>query len=430
MTIDPNQDCIDIFHVIGLKYGACSSSLREKLFIDEHEVEDFSNSLSQLVQCEVLIVTTCDRIEFYFLEKNIEMITQIIFRKLALDDEQVFRKILAVSYKYSKHSALKHLFRVTAALDSHIIGEQQIFGQIRYSHRIGKETGTVRSKLNNFLDYAYFTAKRVRKETNIGQGPVTIAAAAIRVARDINGDLSHCKAAIFGNDEATIFLTEHLKAANVSNFIFINENTDNNNQSSTHLVGTSSNYGETEKMLMSVDIAIISSNNLNYTFTKEMMTSVIKKRQYKPLFILDVGVPSAIDPALEDIDEVFLYNLDDLDRMALSGKNQRGSALTEAEKIIDEELEHFSKNIKRKNIEPLLREIINSMNQERLKVLKQKPNLSSEAISQLLINRLLHIPIATIKELYIDEELDERTELLIRKLFISTAEWEGDKGEL
>ena len=83
-----------------------------------------------------------------------------------------------------------------------------------------------------------------------------------------------------------------------------------------------------------------------------------------------------------------------------------------------------------KNIEPLLREIINSMNQERLKVLKQKPNLSSEAISQLLINRLLHIPIATIKELYIDEELDERTELLIRKLFISTAEWEGDKGEL
>ena len=430
MTIDPNQNCIDIFHVIGLKYGVCSSSLREKLFIDEHEIEDFSNSLSQLVQCEVLIVSTCDRIEFYFLENNIEMITQIIFRKLALDDEQVFRKILAVSYKYSKHSALKHLFRVTAALDSHIIGEPQVFGQIRSSHRIGKETGTVRSKLNNFLDYAYFTAKRVRKETNIGQGPVTIAAAAIRVARDINGDLSHCKAAVFGNDEATIFLTEHFKAANLSDFIFINENRDNNYHSSTHLVGTSSSYGETEKTLILVDIAIISTNNLNYIFTKETMTSVIKKRQYKPLFILDVGVPSAIDPALEDIDEVFLYNLDDLDRMALSGKNQRGSALTEAEKIIDEELEHVSKNIKGKNIEPLLREIINSMNQERLKVLKQKPNLSSEAISQLLINRLLHIPITTIKELYVDEELDERTELLIRKLFISTAEWEGDTGEL
>ena len=94
MTIDPNQNCIDIFHVIGLKYGACSSSLREKLFIGEHEIEDFSNSLSQLVQCEVLIVSTCDRIEFYFLENNIETITQIIFRKLALDNEQIFRKIL------------------------------------------------------------------------------------------------------------------------------------------------------------------------------------------------------------------------------------------------------------------------------------------------------------------------------------------------
>ena len=212
MTIVSSQNCIDIFHVIGLKYGACSSSLREKLFIDEHEIEDFSNSLSQLVQCEVLIVSTCDRIEFYFLENNIERITQIIFRKLALDNEPIFGKILAASYKYSKHSALRHLLRVTAALDSHIIGEPQIFGQIRSNHRIGKETGTVRSKLNNFLDYAYFTAKRVRKETNIGQGPVTIAAAAIRVARDINGDLSHCKAAIFGNDEATIFLSEHFKA--------------------------------------------------------------------------------------------------------------------------------------------------------------------------------------------------------------------------
>jgi glutamyl-tRNA reductase len=180
---------------------------------------------------------------------------------------------------------------------------------------------------------------------------------------------------------------------------------------------------------MLVDIAIISTNSLNYAITKEMMTSVIKKRQYKPLFILDVGVPSIIDPAIEDIDEVFLYNLDDLERIALKGKNQRGSALVEAEQIIDEELERFTKRIKGKNIEPLLKEIINSMNQDRLEVLKEKPNLSSEAVSQLLVNRLLHIPITTIKELYTDEELDEKTELLIRKLLISRAKWKGDTGE-
>ena len=429
MTIVSSQDCIDIFHVIGLKYGACSSSLREKLFIDEHEIQDFSKSLYQSIQCEILVVSTCDRVEFYFLENNIETVTQIIFRKLALDNEQVFRKILAASYKYSKHSALQHLFRVTAALDSHIIGEPQIFGQIRSSHRIGKETGTIRSQLNNFLEHAYFAAKRVRKETNIGQGPVTIAAAAIRVARDINGDLAHCKAAIFGNDEATIFLSEHFKAANLSNFIFINENTANSDRSSTHFVGEIANYDETAKILVLVDIAIISANSLNYAITKEMMTSIIKKRHYKPLFIIDVGVPSVIDPAIEDIDEVFLYNLDDLEQIALKGKNQRGSALIEAEQIIDEELERFTKKIKGKNIEPLLKAIINSMNQERLEVLREKPNLSSEAVSQLLVNRLVHIPITAIKELYTKEELDERTELLIRKLFTSTAKWKGDPGE-
>ena len=95
MTTVSSQNGIDIFNVIGLKYGACSSSLREKLFINEHEIRDFSKSLYQSIQCEVLVVSTCDRVEFYFLEDNIKTVTQIIFRKLALDNEQVFRKILA-----------------------------------------------------------------------------------------------------------------------------------------------------------------------------------------------------------------------------------------------------------------------------------------------------------------------------------------------
>ena len=111
MTAVSSQNYIDIFHVIGLKYGACSSSLREKLFINEHEIRDFSKSLCQSIQCEVLVVSTCDRVEFYFLENNIKTVTQIIFRKLALDNEQVFRKILAASYKYSKHSLFTQSIR-------------------------------------------------------------------------------------------------------------------------------------------------------------------------------------------------------------------------------------------------------------------------------------------------------------------------------
>jgi glutamyl-tRNA reductase len=160
------------------------------------------------------------------------------------------------------------------------------------------------------------------------------------------------------------------------------------------------------------------------------MELIIKKRQYKPVFIIDVGVPSAIDPAIEQIDEVFLYSLDDLECLAMEGKKRRNSAITAAEQIIEEELTCFTENINKTHVEPLLRELIKSMNEERLKILRQKPELNSSQITQLLVNRLLHNPISTIRELSAKNEFNQTTELLVRKLLISRNKAEGDAGEL
>ena len=127
---------LDSFHVIGLKYGACTNSIRDAIFLDDTETPKFINTLFKSVSCEVLTVSTCDRLEFYFFENNFENIADTIFKKLSLSSGVFVKEITTLSYRYSKDAALRHLFRVTAALDSHIIGEPQILGQIKTSHRI------------------------------------------------------------------------------------------------------------------------------------------------------------------------------------------------------------------------------------------------------------------------------------------------------
>ena len=418
------------FHVIGLKYGVCPNSVRDAIFLDDNQTTKFLDTIFKTVPCEVLAVSTCDRLEFYFFEDTLKSIADTIFEKLALQSGILLRKIITLSYRHSKEPALRHLFRVTAALDSHIIGEPQILGQIKTSHRIAREIGTISSNLDTILQHAYHTAKRVRTETQIGEGPVTLAAAAIRIARDIDGDLSQCKVAVFGIDEATLFLAEQFKTAGLEQLTLIDQSLKGGIPLPLGFGDVVGSYDERVKILINVDIAIISANNLGYTVSHDMMELIIKKRQYKPVFIIDVGVPSAIDPAIEQIDEVFLYSLDDLECLAMEGKKRRNSAITAAEQIIEEELTCFTENINKTHVEPLLRELIKSMNEERLKILRQKPELNSSQITQLLVNRLLHNPISTIRELSAKNEFNQTTELLVRKLLISSNKTEGDAGEL
>ena len=418
------------FHVIGLKYGVCPNSVRDAIFLDDNQTTKFLDTIFKSVPCEVLAVSTCDRLEFYFFEDTLKSIADTIFEKLALQSGILLRKIITLSYRHSKEPALRHLFRVTAALDSHIIGEPQILGQIKTSHRIAREIGTISSNLDTILQHAYHTAKRVRTETQIGEGPVTLAAAAIRIARDIDGDLSQCKVAVFGIDEATLFLAEQFKTAGLEQLTLIDQSLKGGIPLPLGFGDVVGSYDERVKILINVDIAIISANNLGYTVSHDMMELIIKKRQYKPVFIIDVGVPSAIDPAIEQIDEVFLYSLDDLECLAMEGKKRRNSAITAAEQIIEEELTCFTENINKTHVEPLLRELIRSMNEERLKILRQKPELNSSQITQLLVNRLLHNPISTIRELSAKNEFNQTTELLVRKLLISSNKTEGDAGEL
>lgn len=418
------------FHVIGLKYGVCPNSVRDAIFLDDNQTTKFLDTIFKSVPCEVLAVSTCDRLEFYFFEDTLKSIADTIFEKLALQSGILLRKIITLSYRHSKEPALRHLFRVTAALDSHIIGEPQILGQIKTSHRIAREIGTISSNLDTILQHAYHTAKRVRTETQIGEGPVTLAAAAIRIARDIDGDLSQCKVAVFGIDEATLFLAEQFKTAGLEQLTLIDQSLKGGIPLPLGFGDVVGSYDERVKILINVDIAIISANNLGYTVSHDMMELIIKKRQYKPVFIIDVGVPSAIDPAIEQIDEVFLYSLDDLECLAMEGKKRRNSAITAAEQIIEEELTCFTENINKTHVEPLLRELIKSMNEERLKILRQKPELNSSQITQLLVNRLLHNPISTIRELSAKNEFNQTTELLVRKLLISSNKTEGDAGEL
>ena len=422
----PDLKCL---HVIGVKYGLCPTSIRETVYLNDNDLPQFLNIITEQSRCEALAISTCDRVEVYFLQSQIEEVKNTILETLIAPTELPTNTLKALSYSYSNNFALKHLFRVASSLDSQIIGEPQILGQIRASHRIAEATGTSRSNLNYFLQHAYITAKRVRSETNIAEGPVTLAAAAIRVARDINGNIANCKAAIFGVDDMSIFLIEQFKIAKLEQIIFIDQNPETISLKTGNKDNEIGKYNERAKSLATVDIAIIGSSNHGYLITQEMMISAIQARQNKPILIIDIGVPSAVDPAIERIDEAFVYNLDDLERLALEGKNKRSSAIADAENIILEEFNHFAGKSKNLDINSLVQDISNSMNEERLKLLKEKPLLNPAETSQLLLNRLLHQTITTLRELNINNEFDHKTEFLIRKLLISKNLHKGGPGE-
>jgi glutamyl-tRNA reductase len=220
----------------------------------------------------------------------------------------------------------------------------------------------------------------------------------------------------------SIFLVEQFKTANLKQIIFIDQNPATISLKTRNRHNEIGKYDERAKSLATVDIAIIGSSNHGYSITKEMVESALKVRQYKPILIIDIGVPSAVDPAIERIDEAFIYDLDDFERVALEGKNKRSSAIVDAENIIQE--------TKNQNINSLVQDISNSMNEERLKLLKEKPLLNPSETSQLLLKRLLHKTIITLRELSLNNELDRKTEFLIRKLLISKNLYKGDSGEL
>src|SRR5207302_1179337 len=257
-------------------------------------------------------------------------------------------------YRHEGRDAIHHLFRVAASLDSMVVGEPQILGQLKAAYAAAKECGAVCGWLEGLLTRAFSVAKRVRSETGIGQMAVSVRYAAVELARKIFGSLSNRTVMIVGAGKMSELAARHLRRSGASHVFVSNRTHDRAIEMAKLFQGTPVEYTRFVNMLPEVDIVIASSGAPHYILRKEDMQRVIAARRNKPMFVIDIAVPRNIEPSVNEVDNVFLYDIDDLQEVVNANLRERMKEADHAEAMVTEEVQRMMARLKVAEVTPTI----------------------------------------------------------------------------
>jgi glutamyl-tRNA reductase len=297
----------------------------------------------------------------------------------------------AESFRHLGAAAARHLFAVTASLDSQTVGEPQILGQVKESHRRAVEAGTAGPALDAVLQAAYGAAKRVRSETSVAEQPVSIAASALLVARDVHGDLERRGALLIGLGEMGEFMAAELIDAGIGDLVVVHTSLGRAEAVAHRLACHFRPWQELDAALAGADIVVAARGTGRYSVTGPLVEAALKRRRREPIFFIDAAVPGDVDPAVARLDGAFVYDLEDLERVALEGKANRQAETQAAWRIVDEELAAFLRQRAERAAVPFVAALRRHFESARAEVLAEGEPSAAEATRR-LINRLLHDP--------------------------------------
>ncbi|MEE8189019.1 MAG: glutamyl-tRNA reductase [Kiloniellales bacterium] len=401
--------------VVGVKERSAGTALRERLFAEEPDPAPLLSHLRGAGVGEAVVLATCERVELLAVEGEAAA-GEALLHALAEQTGIAAEDIQAQSFRCDGLEALTHLFRVAASLDSQVVGEPQILGQIKDCHRLASEAGMVGPTLEAVFQAAYGAAKRVRSETALGEQPVSIAASALQIARDVHGDLSRRSALLLGLGEMGEFMAAELLEAGVSDLVVMHVSLTRAEAVARRLGCHFRPWEELDEALAAADIAVAALGTGRYTVTADQAEAALKRRRREPIFFIDAAVPADIDPAAVQADGAFVYDLEDLERVALKGKATREAAADAARGILGEELAAFLRLRAERSAVPAVAALRQRFEAVRQEVLADG-RLSAEDATRLLVNRLLHDPSEVLRAAAGKPEKDaeERT-LLTRAL--------------
>jgi glutamyl-tRNA reductase len=415
--------------VIGLNHKTADIEVRERLAFNGPKLEEGLKGLSSLPGIkEAFIISTCNRVEIY-LHSTITsppkdtVSTQVIrfLSEFHSIPEEPLKKSL---YILNDTEAIKHLFRVASSLDSMVIGEPQILGQVKEAFEFALGQKTTGPIINTLVKKAISAAKRVRTETRIAENAVSISYAAVELAKKIFEDLSTKTFMLLGAGEMAELAARHLISNGVRSVTVANRTYERGCELAREFNGRAIRFEDFPKELIHTDIVICSTGAPNYVVTKADMQEVLKERKQKPVFLIDISVPRNIDPAINELDNVYLYDIDDLQGVVDSNILERKKEAEKAEKIIDEEVEKFQKWLSSLDSVPTiiaLRKKAEDIKEAELRDFFNKfPDIDEKkkkAVIQLastIVNKLLHPPTAALKE---DSEDRETLIATIKRLY-------------
>jgi len=411
----------------GLNHKTAPVEVREKIAFDAGALPEALLSLRKRKGLiEGMILSTCNRVEIAAtVDEHAD--SQHAVEDFIAESRDVKREwVVPYLYRYDGSEAIRHLFRVASSLDSMVVGEPQILGQLKSAYALAKEHGTVSGFLDLVMTRAFNVAKRVRSETDIGESAVSISYAAVELARDIFGSLAGKRVLVVGAGEMAEAALRHLRRAGVSEILITNRTRERAEALAEEFQGRVVDYDYFLDGLHEMDIVIASSGATHFILTREQMRGVISRRKNRPMFLIDIAVPRNIEPDVNKLDNVFLYDIDDLDKTVQTNIENRSQTAIEAEEIIREEVERMLERLKTREVAPTivsLQEHLENLRTHEIERLRGKLGALTpqqeeaiEAITRGIVNKIAHGPITELK--HSAAAADGAHELeLIRKIF-------------
>jgi len=404
------------YMVVGANHRSSAATTRDRLFVEESQAPAFLGRLREAGLHQAALLSTCARTEVQALHGDpddaAKAISKLFAEKAGMADHDIAGQI----YAKSDEDAIRHVFSVTASLDSPVLGEPQVLGQVKESHRVSVASGMSGSELDTLFQAAYGAAKRVRSETPIGERPVSMAAAALQLARDVHGDISRCNGLLVVGGEMGELIAEYLVAGGIDRMT-ITSRVPARAEMAARRFGCHHAPMETlVDLIGAADVIISSLGAGDFVISKETMRAAIANRRRKPVFLVDAAVPGDVEPGVNDLDEVFLYDLGDLEGVVASGRAGRDAAATEARDIIDQEISAYLMRGAARSAAPAVTALRAHFERVREDVLEDSQGRDAAEVTRRLINRLLHDPSRTLASMATSGEVGE-AERLMRRMF-------------
>ncbi len=388
--------------LVGLSHKSAPIAVRERVALSGDDLKEALGGLRALDGVEeAMVVSTCNRVEVYVVGESLDSA-----RRFFLD-----RSRQASDHLYQKQGleAVRHLFRVAASLDSMVVGEQQILGQVKEAYGLASAAGTAGPMLSRLCNRAFGAAKRIRNETDIGRGASSVSQVAVELVQKIFGDLKGRAILLVGAGKMGALSAKALRDLGADRVLVTNRSADRARALAEQVGGQDEPWEGLVSLLSLADVVLVSTGAPSYVITRELAAQVMKLRRGRSMCFIDVAVPRNVDPACADLANVYAYDIDDLQKVVHETRQMRAEEAIRAEAIVENEAEAFGREREARAALPVLASLrrraeeIARAEVERTLAhvggrLDEKARRSVEAMALAIVNKLLHGPTARLKQ--------------------------------
>jgi glutamyl-tRNA reductase len=392
---------------VGVSHSTAPLDVREKLHVAEDAIPALLQGLKQAGVEEAVVLSTCNRTEIYAggssLEDAVRAVNEALEKNLGITREWLH----SYAYTLSFEDAYRHLFLVASGLDSMVVGEPQILGQVKDAYKIASVSKTTGQLFDKIFNRAFQTAKRVRTETKIGYNPVSISSMAVELSRKIFGEFEQKKILVIGAGEMCEIALRQFKKEGVHDVYITNRTFQKAQLLAEEITGTPFPFEEIPELLLKVDMVLSSTGADHPIIGKDIVLTVMKRRKHRPLFFIDIAVPRDIEAEINNIENVYLYDIDDLKSLSQAHLSNRLQESERAHAIVEEEVAKFESRLKQLELSPVITQVLDKLEKvragevkkaaQRLKSGDEETLRQMELLSKAIVNKIAHPHIMMIK---------------------------------